>query len=143
MGLGTWQLPRWWFCYFVLLTTVLSGRIVLQDRWSLLSKWCFAGLVTLHSVKLGIITSVVIFHDNAHPHVVHAVRDPAGHVLDSAGPPQFSPGLSLNTLPLFTLIQNVLRSQILGWMEKSGPQCCSGYNSRPGSSLHRRCLSVH
>jgi len=114
---------------------------VSQDRWSLLSKWCFAGLVVWHSVKPGIITSVVILHDNAHSCMVHAVHDPAGHVLDSTGPPPFSPGLSLSNLHLFTLIQNVLRSQILGWME-SRPQCCSGYSCRPGSYL-QRCLNVH
>lgn len=90
MGLGTWQQPRWWFCYFILLKTVLSGRIVSKDRWSLLSKGCFAGLVVWHSVKPGIFTSVIILHDNAHPHVVHAVHDPAGHVLVSAGPPRLA-----------------------------------------------------
>ena len=58
----------------------------------------------------------VILHGNAHPRVVHAVHDPAGHVLDSAGPPPFSPGLSLSNFHLFTLIQNVLYQEARFWV---------------------------
>jgi hypothetical protein len=80
--------------------------------------FCWAGHLTFSETWCNY-KCCPILHANAHPLVVHAVHDPAGHVLDSAGPPLCSPGFSVSNLYLFTHIQNVLRSQILGWMEES------------------------